>query len=179
MAQNINNQNPQDFHTFMNYPQPPNTPGIIVPQRVYRRATGQNGFNPLPPIRFFANGFLGLHLESALVPGNELDNAETTPPLSETNIRPHAYLISQWPGYDEWTMLNALTANLGNRPVTLAQIANQAATRVQQFYNDMLHATGGDPHWALQNIPFRALSLVELRNVSQGSWQPVLCHSPT
>ena len=31
-----------------------------------------------------------------------------------------------------------------------------------------------DPEWSLVNVPFDVLYLIELRNVSKGTWQPVL-----
>jgi hypothetical protein len=37
------------------------------------------------------------------------------------------------------------------------------------------HYTERDPAWHIQNVPFCSLKLAELRQVSTGSWQPVIC----
>ena len=39
----------------------------------------------------------------------------------------------------------------------------------------MLTVQSQDAQWALQTTQFQQLYLVELRNVSRGSWQPVIC----
>ncbi|EKM52700.1 uncharacterized protein PHACADRAFT_211919 [Phanerochaete carnosa HHB-10118-sp] len=170
-------QNPE-YHTFMDYdglPMDVNLSGIVVPQQVFPRPAGQNDFIPLPPIRFFVNGSLGLNLQSALVPDNVLDNAATAPILSLNNDR--AALRILWPGYEGWHLNNALVATVANNPATIANIAYRVASRVQEFYQDMLTNVGAVADWQLQRIPFSALHLVELRNVSQGSWQPVFCYT--
>ena len=45
-------------------------------------------------------------------------------------------------------------------------------------YQDMRHERGAEADWQLGRIPFSQLYLVQLRNVSAGSWQPVIAYEP-
>ncbi|GJE92957.1 hypothetical protein PsYK624_091160 [Phanerochaete sordida] len=102
-----------------------------------------------------------------------LDNANTHPTLSQTNNRVALRIL--WPGHGSWTLTNALDTGGQQNPRTLAQIANQVANRIHEFYNEQRTVGGTEPDWNLAGIPFDSLYLVELRNVSAGSWQPVIC----
>ena len=51
------------YHTFMNYQGNIETPGIIVPQEVYRTDAV---YQARPPIKFYNNGQLGIQLSDAL-----------------------------------------------------------------------------------------------------------------
>lgn len=55
-----------EFHTFMDYYNRFNLPGIVVPQTAYMSPTPPRAH---PPFRFFTNNNIpGVHLRSALTP---------------------------------------------------------------------------------------------------------------
>ncbi|GJE92924.1 hypothetical protein PsYK624_090830 [Phanerochaete sordida] len=147
-------------------------PGIIVPQQVYPLPAGQTADGLLPPVQFFCNDYLGIHLDT--LPLQQLVNANDQRYLSMTNNRVSLRVL--WPGYDTWHFGNALDATDGQkRTRSIAEIAQQVAERVREFYNEQVTADGGVADWSLKKIQFKSLYLVELRNVSRGSWQPVIC----
>lgn len=45
--------------------------------------------------------------------------------------------------------------------------------QADKMLQEMSHNVGAVPDWRLERRPFDSLYLIELRNVSQGSWQPV------
>jgi hypothetical protein len=42
---------------------------------------------------------------------------------------------------------------------------------------DMYESENTEPRWALNQMHFGNLYLLELHHVSQGSWQPVICYT--
>lgn len=106
--------------------------------------------------------------------------------------------IPQWPGYPPWsTNLNVRERNQAADPIPLYRLIKRIAESVQSFYQQMVsshvrrpaesvifisfflkgnvpfdHVAGSG--WHLTDIPFERLCLLELRQVSTGSWQPVL-----
>lgn len=153
-------------------PESHSIPGILVPQQVYSPPPGQQPAQLLPPLRFFVGQELGVNLQTArdFPLGNILRDPNAECVLSNSNNRATLRII--WPGYDRWHHENSLDARPGR---TLEQVARQVAARIWEFHQAMSTVPGGNPDWDLRNVPFRDLYLVELRNVSQGSWQPVLC----
>ncbi|GJE92922.1 hypothetical protein PsYK624_090810 [Phanerochaete sordida] len=165
-------QNPQNaqFHSFVDY-LPDHPQGIVIPQPVYQAPPG-TPFVPHQPIRFETDGGLGLPLQTALVqPIQGLHNAGTVFNLANGSNR-HSIRIL-WPGYEPWNYPNALHTG----PRTRAEIAHEVAGRVLAFHQGMVQAQGNEGDWTLQNSPFQNLYLIELRNVSKGSWQPVISRS--
>ncbi|KIP06388.1 hypothetical protein PHLGIDRAFT_35967 [Phlebiopsis gigantea 11061_1 CR5-6] len=156
----------------------PDCPGILVPQKVYH-VKGQGNWNPIPPISLQRNGTLGVRLQDALrEPVTGLVNGRTIPTLSTTSMR--AALRIQWPGYGSWSVPNALHSldhTNQAKPHNLAHVVYQVAKIVRSFYNDVA-STEPNPDWHLGRIPFSQLYLVQLRNVSAGSWQPVIAYEP-
>ncbi|GJE92919.1 hypothetical protein PsYK624_090780 [Phanerochaete sordida] len=149
------------------------TPGIIVPQRMFPLPQGQSPADlTLQPVRFFVGGRLGVHLDTARqAQVCDLNHANSTPQLALGRGRPTLRIL--WPGYSDWHYLNAVDIH-GAHP-TLAHITQRLAQLIYDFYTGMITHEGSETCWRLQNIPFDTLYLVELRQVGRGSWQPVLC----
>ena len=106
----------------------------------------------------------------------------------------------QWPGYDAYVNQKHAYTHSGNRtPVTRKQIARKVAQAIHDFMQVNYHrdhclirsidtaflqATAEtqsketSEDWHTSRISFDQLTLVELRNVSVGSWQPVICLAP-
>ncbi|GJE92929.1 hypothetical protein PsYK624_090880 [Phanerochaete sordida] len=164
----------------MNYPEDVYRllPGVLVPQKVYTPPHNQANAALYAPIRFSTtiNGAQvpGVRLQDALRGLlNGLNDANSHPTLSVTNNRVALRIL--WPGYEGWHFSNAIDAGGQQHPRTLAHIANQVANRINDFYREQRAVVGTEPDWNLRDIPFESLYLVELRNVSAGSWQPVIC----
>lgn len=185
MAQNGHNgQNTQNYHTFMLFVQEPqdehDLSGIVVPQRVYVPPTPTPPHLLLPPVRFMVNGRVGVRLTDALNPAfTGLEHRTHTPRMSHTAVR--VTLRIWWPGYDQWSVNMPICDNTAaTNPFNMLGIARRVATVVQEFYGNMQDVQPNAPDqatfdWRIRNIPFDSLYLAELRHVSQGSWQPVLC----
>ncbi|KIP06391.1 hypothetical protein PHLGIDRAFT_119016 [Phlebiopsis gigantea 11061_1 CR5-6] len=142
----------------------------------------------MPSVQFRVNGTLGVRLRDALryptthnIQG--LYDPNALPILSHTSLR--VTIRIQWPGYESWTDPNGIhqydhgyEANLRNRQ----HIAWQVARSVKTFYDEMRTTQGIEPGWSLgrmaTSIAFDDLYLIELRNASRGSWQPVLSWLP-
>ncbi|EKM52702.1 uncharacterized protein PHACADRAFT_211921 [Phanerochaete carnosa HHB-10118-sp] len=181
MASNIRSQS--SHHSFMDYSDDihANLPGVIVPQAAYVPQHGQMVNPPLPSIRFVHNNIPAIRLRDALASPNlpGLRGARTAPTLSNTGMR--VTLRIHWPGYPNWRQENGIDLfdhTYQANPLTFERIAHKVARLVKMFYDDMQHNVGTEPSWQLQGIPFDNLYLVELRHVSRGSWQPVICWNP-
>lgn len=105
----------------------------------------------------------------------------------------------QWPGYDSWhDNIHVFDHTTATRPYTLEKLAHVVSKAVHKFMTvcpnaqsrqlfrfvltslvqqDMsnVQSTERRPDWWLRTIRFEDLVLLELRHVSKGSWQPVLC----
>ncbi|KAJ3556422.1 hypothetical protein NM688_g2032 [Phlebia brevispora] len=177
------------FHNFMDYDDQVQVRGIIVPQEVYRNP---QPYEPRPPVQFFVNNVLGIRLVDALagdIAG--LHAANRGVPLT------HATRIScriNWPGFDPWN--DSLHVNDNHiEPFTLSRLAQAIARTVHKFFTvssniklfrhvklaatvrqDNMHVRTRERRmdWAVNDIPFESLYLLELRHVSAGSWQPVV-----
>ncbi|KAI0092294.1 hypothetical protein BDY19DRAFT_591251 [Irpex rosettiformis] len=164
----------EKYHTFMNYAGRVAIPGFIVPQKEYRTNTV---YQPSPPVQFFDRGQFGIRLRDAIA-SNFSGLAEAQRPiiLNEGGVRIAIRIL--WPGYASWEKWISVYGYSSNRPpITKSQLAYQIARKIHEFYEAKKDANAeftGTPDWCLCNIPFDQLSLLELRHVSPGSWQPVL-----
>ncbi|KIP06390.1 hypothetical protein PHLGIDRAFT_515504 [Phlebiopsis gigantea 11061_1 CR5-6] len=152
-------------------------PGIVVPQKVYTANVRRPQEN-MTRLTFFVNGAPGLRLQDALqtVPF-ALDYATSIPTIPEGGQR--ASLRILWPGYDSWNATNSLQffGNAQDAPRrNMGDVARQVAKLVWDFWSlyEMRRAQGPESGWNLREIPFHQLYLIELRNETQGSWQPVI-----
>ncbi|GJE92925.1 hypothetical protein PsYK624_090840 [Phanerochaete sordida] len=172
--------NPSTHHTFVDYtePIPSLLPGLLVPQQVYRPQSAPGGFVRLDSIPFCHNGRIGIRLrdavDSARIAG--LYAAQSQPTLSETGMRVTLRIL--WPGYQEWRYENGIDIfdhTYNANPQTLERIANKVAKLIRTFCEEMTNANPAEPGWAVGADTFNQLYLIELRHVSKGSWQPVIC----
>ncbi|KAI0739296.1 hypothetical protein BC629DRAFT_1299979, partial [Irpex lacteus] len=131
-----------------------------------------------PDIRFTVGGVLGIRLIDALNPEfNGLDNGGVLPRLTE-----HVKKITirlRWPGYSPWSdVIHVYDRTHSVNPITLRKLAQLLAQKMQAFRDELrdypYNESSGVDGWQLQHFPIERLVLLELRYVSQGSWQPVL-----
>ncbi|KAI0087971.1 hypothetical protein BDY19DRAFT_994394 [Irpex rosettiformis] len=165
-----------EFHTFLYYANRVVVPGFVIPQRVYRTDTV---FQPSPPVQFFDRGHFGIRLTDALS-SNSSGLADGSRPIVLTQSAMKIAIRIWWPGYDKWMKHMHVYGHTSDRlPITKAMLALHVARLVQEFRNDMINeqSADGSRDWWLSNIPFDKIVLVELRHVSPGSWQPVLCYA--
>ncbi|GJE97177.1 hypothetical protein PsYK624_133900 [Phanerochaete sordida] len=155
-------------------------PGMIVPQFVYEapRPTGHARDEALPTLMFHsADGTLGVRVQDVLDGRAHIARAEDAPRLSLTGTRVSLRIC--WPGYEDWTFNNAINlfdSTPAKKPVKLARIVDKIALAVSAFYSEMGTVTAKDDGaWDVRRIPLESLYLVELRQVLQASWQPVIC----
>ncbi|KAI0092296.1 hypothetical protein BDY19DRAFT_591608 [Irpex rosettiformis] len=147
--------------------------GLVIPQDVY---PAPQPYDRLPNVQFTMRGVLGVRLIDALNPAfNGLDNPGYVPRMSVDAKK--ITLRLKWPGYAEWKeVVHVFEHTYNLNPNTTRKIAQVIAQKVQVFWNDLRyeHYTGVVDGWQLANFPLERLVLLELRHVSQGSWQPVL-----
>ncbi|KAI0339076.1 hypothetical protein BDW22DRAFT_1361993 [Trametopsis cervina] len=171
MAENI------ECHTFVDYLYRTVIPGWIVPQRVYR--TDIAGFQPRPPVQFHVYGQFGIRLTDALAQNFAgLTDSSRQVVLTETGMKIAVRIW--WPGYERWLKHTHAYGHSSERPpITLSQLAYRVSRLVQEFQEEMRGkaSTERSPDWWISNVPFHQLVLLELRHVSTGSWQPVLCRA--
>ncbi|KAJ3553989.1 hypothetical protein NM688_g3336 [Phlebia brevispora] len=173
VSSNMAATQPSAYHNFMDYQSPVQVPvqGVIVPQEVYRNAQPLPQANP--PVRFYVQNVLGIRLTDALQ-GNfaHLHGAGVAVPLTQAN---RISCRINWPGYEAWSDGMHIIDN-NAQPYTLARLAQTIARTIRKFFNDNAHVATQEPRldWAVNNIPFESLYLLELRHVSTGSWQPVI-----
>ncbi|GJE88275.1 hypothetical protein PsYK624_043580 [Phanerochaete sordida] len=147
---------------------------VLVPQSVYGVGRGAAGFTSPPPIRFGSQGAPGIHLHLALRGDyRELPDAESVVP--GTNVGQKIGFRMNWPGYANWFKHFTIPAAAGL--CKKGPLAREVARQVQDFLQTM---SGNIPapdarNWNVANIRLEDLVLLELRQVSQGSWQAVLC----
>lgn len=156
-------------------------PGLVVPQLNYlsSRPNGRESSMIFPPVKFFSVNSLGVPIRDILNGTASISNAHQVPLMPSNNPRPSIRIC--WPGYDAWTKEHAFTLYRSNgQAQDLQSIAYQVARTIEEFYDAMrptpFEGTEDCSCWELRRIPFTSLYLVELRQVSQGSWQPVICY---
>lgn len=146
--------------------------GVIVPQTVYIPDGGNQPLAGGAVVSFYP----GIPLPRALQlgAGQGFDNRPPTTSLDRARLT----LRVLWPGYAPWsTNLNVRERTPTADPVPLHRLIRRIAESVRNFYQERNNApfnqvAAGD--WSLNRIPFERLYLLELRQVSPGSWQPVL-----
>ncbi|KIP06387.1 hypothetical protein PHLGIDRAFT_119015 [Phlebiopsis gigantea 11061_1 CR5-6] len=165
----------KQYHTFVDFTDGPLHRGVVVPQEVYAAPAGQN-FSPQPPLSFSVNGVLGVRLEDALrQPVLGLADGDVPPNIHISSTR--LTLRVSWPGYHLSNYQGAIQLfdnKNHSSPRNLTHIAYQIAKCIQTFYNEQSRVTGADAGWQLSRYPFERLYLLQLRQVANGSWQPVL-----
>ncbi|KAI0345994.1 hypothetical protein BDW22DRAFT_1353648 [Trametopsis cervina] len=161
-------------HTFVDY-LGVQVPGWIVPQQQYTSGSGQ--FQPRPPIRFYDEGRWGMRLKRAYeMDFRGMPDGAMPAVLNETGTKIAIRIL--WPGYQPWVQhMHAYDHTNSRQPITKSRLAYDIARLVKLFVNDMSQAqsTEVSRDWWVSNFVFEDLILLELRNVSAGSWQPVLC----
>lgn len=105
-------------------------------------------------------------------------------------------LTGQWPGYDKWVdFINVIEAgSLGRTHITKGKLAHEVAKKIRDLHRvcsirrtagvlsthtcikdfSSVRSSERNPSWWISRIPLNQLVLLELRNVSRGSWQPVI-----
>ncbi|GJE88849.1 hypothetical protein PsYK624_049360 [Phanerochaete sordida] len=139
-------------------------------------------------------GKMGIRLADALcLPLPRLNDAKSE--LKPSEIGTHITLRILWPGYVLWRrklILNDPTRKAG--AMTLEQLAQRIAMQLRDFCEASAsllpyisprsqccteqakcQESPGEPDWQIVPGCFEELYLIELRHVSQGSWQPVIC----
>ncbi|KAI0087828.1 hypothetical protein BDY19DRAFT_226246 [Irpex rosettiformis] len=164
-------------HTFIDYMGTPIS-GWIVPQQQYSSGSGR--FQPRPSIKFSDDGRWGMKLKRALdMDFRGMPDSAAQAVLSETGTKVAIRIL--WPGYLPWTQhMHAFDHTNARQPITKSRLAYDIARLVKLFYDDMQHAQSSEASadWWVSRMRFEDLILLELRNVSAGSWQPVLCLAP-
>ncbi|KAJ3554208.1 hypothetical protein NM688_g3225 [Phlebia brevispora] len=158
-----------EFHTFTDYDDVPFR-GLIVPQEVEAHPISGTPPQSRPPIRFFVHGVLGIRLVDAIVGKFDgLQGATSVVPLADVRRIP---CRMNWPGYESWR--HAIAS--GPEPYTLAKLAQAISRVVQRFFDDQMLVQSQEPRpdWYTTTVPFDKLYLIELRQITADSWQPVL-----
>lgn len=116
------------YHTFLDFGDNANLPGIVVPQPVYT-APGQ--FTQLPTIRFSEGGRPGMSLANALNKVfQNMNQSNDVPRLSEQAKK--ITIRINWPGYQPWSyVVHAFDHSYEVRPITLAKLAHEIAKTVR------------------------------------------------
>ncbi|KAI0790239.1 hypothetical protein BC629DRAFT_1512531 [Irpex lacteus] len=131
--------------------------GTVVPQVVYSRVSAPY---PLFPSILFSEGQLP-----------DRDSRPTTT-MTSTKIK----LRIMWPGYGEFSRdINAKEHTKTGESIPKWKLAFCVAQTVHAFYTSGAVSTNAGV-WDIRNIRFEYLQLLELRQVSTGSWQPVLVY---
>ncbi|KAJ3518862.1 hypothetical protein NM688_g9382 [Phlebia brevispora] len=161
------------YHSFLDYEaQNEQVPGVIVPQQVYTIPQQAGHFQPVASLRFrHANGHLGMNIGQLCNTNyNGMVGASEDVPFGVARIS----VRIQWPGYETWSRpVNTVQAN---RPIDKGRVASLVALCVAEClnYHQQNRSIERRPDWWANNIDVNQLYLLELRNVSQGSWQPVI-----
>ncbi|PSS37256.1 hypothetical protein PHLCEN_2v894 [Hermanssonia centrifuga] len=161
----------------MDYPENCQLPGLIVPQVVF---SAPQPYARRESIRFTENGRPGILLRHACSENfSGMADRATYPTLTTTSMK--ITIRINWPGYPPWAQqMHAFTHASVSEPITKQRLAYDIARLVNLFLNDMANVQSMDRSapgiaWSVPNIRLDDLVLLELRHVSTGSWQPVLC----
>ncbi|KAI0692325.1 hypothetical protein BC835DRAFT_1357698 [Cytidiella melzeri] len=188
--------NNAEYHTVFNYIGHAEVPGWIVPQQVYKTDTA---FQANAPVQFYVGGQLGIRLSDALAQ-NVYGLADSNQPVILTTNAMKIGIRIWWPGYERWIKHIHVYGHSSDRPpITKALLAFHIARLVHEFRQvsqacyllfkriraqhrhgqEMAHKQSTEERrdWWTTNIPFEQLVLLELRHVSLGSWQPVMCRA--
>ncbi|GJE98433.1 hypothetical protein PsYK624_146630 [Phanerochaete sordida] len=152
----------------------------LVPQLVYspwRDLTEQ--FEPLPTIHFNQIGgkTFGLWVSQVLTCNLDCDfiNGDERLPLSKK--RQTILIRINWPGYLPWEIITQGFAHQSSIPITRGKLTRTIAQAIQSMI--MNESSGRSPEfaeaWSLERMSTRDILLTELHQVSEDSWQPVLC----
>ncbi|GJE95542.1 hypothetical protein PsYK624_117280 [Phanerochaete sordida] len=147
-------------------------PGAVVPQRTYS-APGRCTY--LPTVRFYDMGRPGVAYSRALQ--SQLEDLVDGDRQVRLSVQASRITVRiNWPGYPPWpTVTNVFHHSFEANPMTMAQLAHRVAKVFMLFWEDMIDKPCEEDGWALSDIEFDQLVLLELRHVSTGSWQPVFC----
>lgn len=155
------------FHVFTNAGIPEAPEGyLVVPQAAYR--TTERNFVPSAPIQFGG----GIHLDRALIGDyGEIPDPDTIVSIPTAKI----CLRIMWPGYSGWS--KHVNIPHPNGTCKKGALASRLARQFQEFLDQM---SGNIPAadtgaWNISNTSLQDLMLLEVRHVSKGSWQAILC----
>ncbi|KAI0092314.1 hypothetical protein BDY19DRAFT_991030 [Irpex rosettiformis] len=148
--------------------------GTIVPQAVCT-PSGSAPYPKFDNIMFKEVHRFGINLQAALNGYSHLiPDGDTRPTTTTTSTK--IKIRIQWPGYPEfWKDINAKEHTRAGDPIPKWKLALCVAQVVASFYSKFM-CSGYIGDWAVERIPFQSLKLLELRQVSTGSWQPVLVY---
>ncbi|EKM52696.1 uncharacterized protein PHACADRAFT_211913 [Phanerochaete carnosa HHB-10118-sp] len=159
-----------EYHTFNNAP---DDCGMLVPQKVYT----QHGatFERRASVIFPPETYLHRALARAFANDTRFQQRIPTSDFSKLKFT----LRLEWPGYAPWNCNIQGTERAGHpEPVLLSVLAERVAHAVEKFFAKNANIPSSERDWNVGAIRFEGLSLVELRHVSEGSWQPVLNYFP-
>ncbi|EKM52681.1 uncharacterized protein PHACADRAFT_211903 [Phanerochaete carnosa HHB-10118-sp] len=163
-----------EFHSIHNVP---NAPGILVPQKIYNNHGAT--FERRASVIFPPGTSLRRALARAFANDTRFQQRISTSDPSKLKFT----LRLEWPGYAPWNCNIQGTERAGHsEPVLLSVLAERVAHAVEKFLAKSVQQNAdippSKPGWNVDAIRFEGLSLVELRHVSEGSWQPVLSYHP-
>ncbi|GJE88278.1 hypothetical protein PsYK624_043610 [Phanerochaete sordida] len=146
---------------------------ILVPQAVYTVPHRLEAFEPPLPIRFGPDGVTVDRAHAGDL--DELPDADAG--ITDIEIGQRIAIRINWPGYSGWCKHLTIPSSLGR--CTKGRLAMEIARYITLFLNDMRQATPSEDTrrsgWEITNCGPEDMVLLEIRKVSRGSWQPVLC----
>lgn len=156
------------YHSFLTVD---DAPGIVVPQKIYANRSITDELRS--PVIFPPKTYLHLAVTGALAHDASYQHREATCNADRLKFT----LRLEWPGYAAWSsVIQGRERASSPEPVRLSVLAERVAHAVQKFYEVHRGTQTGEPSWAVDAIPFDRLILLQLVQVTQGSWQPVLCY---
>ncbi|KAI0092299.1 hypothetical protein BDY19DRAFT_991016 [Irpex rosettiformis] len=160
------------YHSTADYPNCP-LHGLVVPQAVHRASPPYPSF---PPIMFYEGQSYGASLQGTLNGLSAIPDRDVRPTTTATSTKIKIRL--SWPGYMEFSKdINAKEHNRAGNSIPKWKLALCVAQVVNAFYSANVDAIDHHGDWDIRRIPFERLRLLELRQVSTGSWQPSDHHS--
>ncbi|GJE92898.1 hypothetical protein PsYK624_090560 [Phanerochaete sordida] len=155
------------YHSFATLE---DAPGLVVPQKVY---VANSHFDRRQPIIFPSGTYLWKAEASHYVD----QPAYRARPTTSARDKLKFTLRLAWHGYKPWNrVIQGTERSDAPGPVALGILAKEIADAIRFFYQMHTEVATSEPGWAVTRIPFEKLILLELRHVSDGSWQPVLCY---
>ncbi|GJE92914.1 hypothetical protein PsYK624_090730 [Phanerochaete sordida] len=155
------------YHTFMTIE---NSQGIVVPQKGY---VANSHFDKREPV-IFPRGTYLWRAEAR----HYVDHPAYRPRVTTSACDKLKFTLRlAWSGYKPWgRVIQGTERSDTPGPITLGMLAKRVADAIRSFYQIHAEVATSEPDWAVTRIPFEKLILLELRHVSDGSWQPVLCY---
>ncbi|EKM52691.1 uncharacterized protein PHACADRAFT_31166 [Phanerochaete carnosa HHB-10118-sp] len=141
--------------------------GIIIPQKVYYTNAGP--YQAKNPVIFPGNLTVqeALQMQFPRSPEYDVPAVTTGADVPRFSIRLNSVILWQLAR----RAAEAFKKFVDVRSVVISSGATTETSDSEQEHQDM-HCT--EPYWDLNRMPLDKIVLVELRHVSESSWQPVL-----